>query len=77
MVMSEFLTESEAAQRLRVSPATLQRMRGRGDGPSWVRVGGLIRYPLGDLVVWLDENRRDGRSYQLHDADTPIARVTR
>lgn len=75
--MDEFLTETEAAERLRISRDTLQRMRARDDGPTWIRVGGGVRYPLGDLIVWLDENRRDGRSYQLHDAGTPAERVTR
>ena len=75
--MSDILTEPEAARRLRVSVATLGRMRQRGDGPAGIRVGSGIRYPLGDLIAWLDENRRDGRSYQLHDAGTPAERVTR
>ena len=41
-----FLTPSEVAERWRVSVRTLERWRLGGTGPSWISIGGGIRYPL-------------------------------
>lgn len=57
--MLEILNEQEAADRLRVSIDTLRRMRQRGEGPSWHRVGHGIRYQLADLIAFMDEVRRE------------------
>jgi hypothetical protein len=45
--MAFMLREQEVAARLRVSVSTLRRMRERGTGPEWVRIGKQIRYPIG------------------------------
>jgi hypothetical protein len=48
--------ESEVAARLRVSVATLRRLRQRGPGPEWVRIGKQIRYPVSGCEKWLAAN---------------------
>ncbi len=50
------VTEFEAAQMLRVSPRTLQRLRLAGGGPPYVPLtpgGARIGYPVADLQAWL------------------------
>lgn len=37
-----------------VSPRTLQRWRMEGTGPSFVRIGRLVRYRRADLDQWLN-----------------------
>jgi predicted DNA-binding transcriptional regulator AlpA len=58
------LRESEVAARLRVSVATLRRLRQRGTGPEWVRIGKQIRYPVSGCERWLEANL--GRTLPKH-----------
>ena len=44
----ELLTESEAAELLRLKPKTLARWRWAGTGPRFLKVGGAVRYTTGD-----------------------------
>lgn len=54
MTNSPLLTEREAAEFLRLAPATLARWRWRGDrGPNWRKLGGAVRYAKSDLDVFL------------------------
>lgn len=48
------VTEAEAAEKLGVSAAALEKWRLRGTGPSFVRVGRRIRYRLVELDRFLD-----------------------
>ncbi len=48
------VTESEAAQMLRLSPRTMQRMRLMGGGPAYVNLTpNRIGYPLAALQAWV------------------------
>lgn len=47
-----YLTQSEVAQRLRLSPRTLERFRLDGTGPKFVRAGRRILYRLVDIEEW-------------------------
>ncbi len=47
------LTESQAAERLALSPATLRAWRLQDKGPRFVRLGRAIRYLSGDLDDFL------------------------
>jgi len=58
------LRESEVAARLRVSIATLRRLRQRGTGPEWVRIGKEIRYTVSGCEKWLEANL--GRTLPKH-----------
>lgn len=56
----ELLTETEAAQILRVKPKTLQAWRfdkeGRGrTGPVYLKIGRLVKYRRSDLYAWLEK----------------------
>lgn len=54
MNASPLLTEREAADYLRLAPATLARWRWRGDrGPRWRKLGGAVRYAHADLEAFL------------------------
>ena len=44
-----------AADFLKLAPKTLAHMRGRGDGPKYVRANArVVRYRLADLEAWLE-----------------------
>lgn len=49
-----FLTQSEAAELLRLSGRTLERHRLTGTGPAFVRLGRRIVYRAHDLLAWAD-----------------------
>jgi predicted DNA-binding transcriptional regulator AlpA len=54
--------------RLSVSKATGHRLIAAGKvGPRPIRLGGSLRYHLGEVMAWLEHRRPDG---QLHDART-------
>jgi predicted DNA-binding transcriptional regulator AlpA len=48
------LTPDEAAAWLRSSERTLERWRGEGAGPRFVRLGRRVVYRLADLETWID-----------------------
>jgi len=52
------LRETEVAKRLGLAPATLRKWRWEGRGPSFVRVGGAIRYDPADLRAFMAKGRR-------------------
>jgi predicted DNA-binding transcriptional regulator AlpA len=54
----QLLTEDDAGKLLGLAPATLRNMRSKGCGPSFVKVGSLVRYRDIDLVDWLDTRIR-------------------
>ena len=56
--MSGLLSADEVATRLGVSPSTLSKWRTRGRGPSFVKVGALVRYPAAKVDEWLDGQLR-------------------
>lgn len=50
-----FLDETEVADLLRVSPSTLRRWRGKGEGPAFVKLPtGGVRYRPGDVTAWAE-----------------------
>lgn len=54
---SELLRPREAAERLRLSPRTLDRWRISGDGPPFVRLGRrAVAYRVADLEQWITAN---------------------
>ncbi|WP_150046564.1 helix-turn-helix transcriptional regulator [Methylomonas rhizoryzae] len=58
MQQNQLLTRREAAAYLRVSLSTLDHQRSRGAGPSFVRIGGAVRYEPTALVSYLEAHRR-------------------
>ena len=53
--MSTLLTVPEAAEFLRLRPATLAKYRSVGGGPDFSKLGGRIVYPLASLERWITE----------------------
>lgn len=49
-----FLTPKQLAKHLGISTKTLDRMRQRGEGPPYVRIGKhRIAYPLAEIDAWV------------------------
>ena len=61
---SEMLTEKEAAKLLGFSYRTLQKWRGRGEGPLFLKITarGAIRYRRADLFEWTKQRLRRSTS---------------
>jgi predicted DNA-binding transcriptional regulator AlpA len=56
---SNVLTPDEVAAFLKVSPSWLAKSRMRGDGPSFVKIGRLVRYFKHAVLEWvLAQNKR-------------------
>jgi hypothetical protein len=53
-----YLTQVELAARWRISPRTLERWRWAGDGPRFIKIGGLVRYRLEDIEGFEAEQLR-------------------
>lgn len=51
--MEALITTQEAARRLSLSPGTLRNWRCRGCGPTFVRIGGAVRYRALDLEAFV------------------------
>ena len=53
------LTVEDAAARLKISKHTLNRWRGTGEGPPYIKSGPrLVRYEVAELDAWARERRR-------------------
>jgi len=59
---SVFLTVTEAAGLLRVSPVTLGRWRIEGHGPAFRKFGRRVVYAREDLDAWAVSQRRQSTS---------------
>jgi excisionase family DNA binding protein len=60
--MPPLLTPPDAADFLRISVRTLERLRVTGTGPIFVKVGRLVRYPQSSLDSWLASRARHSTS---------------
>ena len=56
------INETEAALRLGLSPTTLRRWRWAGKGPSFLKIGGAVRYELAILEAFIEASRRSSTS---------------
>lgn len=62
-MLNPFLCTEQAAARLHLSPATLERMRVRGDGPPFLRISQKrIIYDCEMLDAWARSRRRSSTS---------------
>ncbi len=46
------LSQTELANRWRMSPRTLERWRFTGEGPRFMKIGGRVVYRLEDIVAF-------------------------
>lgn len=51
----KFLTQTELSELLQVRPATLVRWRYSRKGPEFIKVGGLVRYEMGAVESWIQQ----------------------
>ncbi len=58
----KLLTTRQAAERLGLSPRTLERYRVTGEGPRFKKIGRWVRYVPSDLDEWLDGCTRESTS---------------
>jgi hypothetical protein len=49
----DYISSETLAARLELTVACLEKWRLAGIGPQWVRLGGAIRYAVGDVERWL------------------------
>ena len=52
----ELLTQKQLARRWALSERTLERWRCTGEGPTYIKLGGLVRYRLVDVLAYEQEN---------------------
>jgi excisionase family DNA binding protein len=52
-ISTPLLTTAEVAKRMRVGPGTVRRWRLDDVGPRFMQVGGIYRYPLDELELWM------------------------
>jgi len=60
--MNVYLTEEELAKHLGVSRSFLRNARWRGEGPPYFKVGRYVRYDMGDVKGWVDQQKRTSTS---------------
>jgi hypothetical protein len=54
MTAPELRNDVEAAKLLRLSPATLRKMRVENRGPKFLKLGARVLYRLEDLIKFVD-----------------------
>jgi hypothetical protein len=59
MMSNKFLTPEEVSERYRggVSVGTLRNWRAMKIGPSFVKIGKAVLYPIDELEAWDERNR--------------------
>ena len=57
---SPYLNTAQAAYYLGISERSMQRMRGRGEGPAPRRHSRMVQYHIDDLQAWSRERAVDG-----------------
>jgi hypothetical protein len=65
---SKFLTPDEVAERYRggISVGTLRNWRAMRLGPSFVKIGKAVLYPLDELDAWDEKNKVECRASKGH-----------
>lgn len=64
------LNESQVAERLGLSVATLRAWRHRGTGPTFLRLGRAVRYLPSDVDEFIRASAVDTRSVSSSDGET-------
>jgi predicted DNA-binding transcriptional regulator AlpA len=57
MSIVRYVREKQAAEITGFAVQTLRNKRHNGDGPPYVKKGRAVRYPLADLVAWMEAGR--------------------
>ena len=59
---ARLMNEHEAAAILGLKPTTLRRWRWAGRGPSFIKIGGAVRYDWADIMALVQSGRRTSTS---------------
>lgn len=63
------LSTKEAAARLGIQVATLERYRTAGKGPNYEKVGRTVLYSERELQRWIDQRPARGRPLKVSSAE--------
>ena len=58
MSEDQLLTTEELAARWKMAVGTLDNWRHLGKGPTWLKIGGQVRYRLADVLAYEAEAER-------------------
>ncbi len=61
----QLLTETQASEILQIGVRTLQGWRVRGGGPQYKKLGRAVRYRLGDLREWTNNQTVSSTSEEV------------
>ncbi|MGX0962749.1 putative DNA-binding transcriptional regulator AlpA [Bradyrhizobium japonicum] len=61
------LKVTEAAEHLRVSKSTLDKLRVYGGGPTYFKLGRSVVYAVADLDSWMASRRRSATAVAAND----------
>lgn len=61
------LKVTEAAERLRLSKSTLDKLRVYGGGPAYHKLGRAVVYSVSDLDAWMTSRRRESTAVAAND----------
>jgi predicted DNA-binding transcriptional regulator AlpA len=59
MPESPYLDRLEAAKFLKLSRATLDKLKAAGEGPKFVKINHRIVYDQADLTAWMDSKKKE------------------
>jgi predicted DNA-binding transcriptional regulator AlpA len=62
------LRTPQAAEYIGLSASTMEKMRLRGDGPRYAKLGKLVVYAITDLNAWVDVHKRVSTSEDVSAA---------
>ncbi|WP_354080649.1 helix-turn-helix domain-containing protein [Bradyrhizobium sp. S3.5.5] len=65
--MMHNLRVAEAAEHLRLSKSTLDKLRCHGGGPRYFKLGRAIVYARDDLDAWMTSRRRESTAVAAND----------
>lgn len=55
--MEPLATTDEVAKFLAIEPKTLNNWASRGEGPTYVKIGGARRYDMADIRAWVEARK--------------------
>jgi predicted site-specific integrase-resolvase len=67
---SELWTQSQIAERWKISEGTLERWRSEGIGPIFLKLQGQVRYRLTDVVAFEEASLRRSTSEPYRAGDS-------
>ena len=73
--MEALLNETQVSETLQVSLASLRRWRVLGQGPQYVKVGGLVRYRPEAIDQWVEGLPKGGSGGRRNVAASPRRRL--